>query len=99
MRLLRPLRLFVPLIAVGAALVVFLVFGFLAYQVGTGGGGVGLVPGVCDAGLRTASRTVGPGGAGGATAEGLFFAKRPDFIRTGWFRWQNEAANPLLNWH
>jgi len=39
-RLLRPLRLLVPLIAVGAALVVFLVFGFLAYQAGTGGGGV-----------------------------------------------------------
>jgi hypothetical protein len=31
-RLLRPLRLFVPLVAVGAALVVFLVFGFLAYR-------------------------------------------------------------------
>ena len=38
MRLLRPLRLLVPLVAVGGALVVFLVFGFLAYQGGTGGG-------------------------------------------------------------
>ena len=60
-----------PLIAVGAALVVFLVFGFLAYQAGTGGGGVGVVPGVCDAGLHTASRTVGPGGVAGATAATL----------------------------
>jgi peptidoglycan DL-endopeptidase CwlO len=52
MRLLRPLRLLVPLIAVGGALVVFLVFGFLAYQ--GAGGGYGLIPGVCDAGLRSA---------------------------------------------
>jgi hypothetical protein len=37
-RLLRPLRLLVPLVAVGGALVIFLVFGFLAYQGGTGGG-------------------------------------------------------------
>jgi cell wall-associated NlpC family hydrolase len=67
--LLRPLRLLVPFIAVGAALLVFLVFGFLAYQGGTGGGIVG--PGVCDAGLRSASRTVGPGGAAGATPQTL----------------------------
>ena len=53
MRMLRPLRLFVPFVAVGAALLVFLVFGFLAYQGGTGGGLVG--PGVCDAGLRSAA--------------------------------------------
>ena len=39
MRLLRPLRLLVPLVAVGGALVIFLAFGFLAYQGGTGGGG------------------------------------------------------------
>ena len=39
MRLMRPLRLLVPLVAVGGALVLFLVFGFLAYQGGTGGGG------------------------------------------------------------
>jgi cell wall-associated NlpC family hydrolase len=64
---LRPLRLLVPLIAVGAALVVFLVFGFLAYQGGTGGG-VGLVPGVCDAGLRAASRSAGAGGGGDTAA-------------------------------
>jgi peptidoglycan DL-endopeptidase CwlO len=38
---------------VGAALLVFLVFGFLAYQGGTGGGIAG--PGVCDAGLRSAA--------------------------------------------
>jgi cell wall-associated NlpC family hydrolase len=58
--LLRPLRLLVPLVAVAGALVIFLVFGFLAYQGGTGGG-VGLVPGVCDAGLRSASRSAGAG--------------------------------------
>jgi cell wall-associated NlpC family hydrolase len=52
-RMLRPLRLFVPFVAVGAALLVFLVFGFLAYQGSTGGGLVG--PGVCDAGLRSAA--------------------------------------------
>ena len=42
MRVLRPLRLLVPLVAVGGALVVFLTFGFLAYQVGSGGGSGGL---------------------------------------------------------
>ena len=41
MRMLRPLRLFVPFVAVGAALLVFLVFGFLAYQGGPGGGSSG----------------------------------------------------------
>ncbi len=60
MRLLRPLRLLVPLVAVAGALVLFLAFGFLAYQGGTGGG-AGLVPGVCDAGLRSASRSGGSG--------------------------------------
>jgi cell wall-associated NlpC family hydrolase len=58
--LLRPLRLLVPLVAVAGALVLFLAFGFLAYQGGTGGG-AGLVPGVCDAGLRSASRSGGSG--------------------------------------
>lgn len=62
MRMLRPLRLFVPFLAVGVALLVFLVFGFLAYQGGTGGGFVG--PGVCDAGLRSATRS----GAGDTAA-------------------------------
>ena len=65
MRVLRPLRLLVPLIAVGGALVLFLAFGFLAYQVGTGDGLAG--PGVCDAGLRSASRSVAPAGATAAT--------------------------------
>jgi hypothetical protein len=55
---LRPLRLFLPFIAVGVALVVFLVFGFLAYMGGTGGG-AGFIPGVCDAGLRSASQAPG----------------------------------------
>src|SRR6185436_173045 len=58
MRMLRPLRLLVPVIALGGALVVFLVFGFLAYQ-GGGGGGPGLFPGICDAGLRSASGSAG----------------------------------------
>ena len=55
--MLRPLRLLVPFIAVGAALVVFLVFGLLAYLGGTGG--IVSAPGICDAGLRSASRAGG----------------------------------------
>ncbi len=68
MRLLRPLRLLVPLVAVAGALVLFLAFGFLAYQGGTGGG-AGLVPGVCDAGLRSASRSGGSGRTGVALTD------------------------------
>ena len=64
MRLLRPLRLLVPLVAVGGALVIFLVFGFLAYQGGTGGG-AGLVPGFCDAGLRSVTQSGGRAAAWG----------------------------------
>ena len=60
MQLLRPLRLLVPLIAIAGALVVFLAFGLLVYQVGSGGGG-SLVPGHCDAGLRSSSRSAAPG--------------------------------------
>ncbi len=60
MRLLRPLRLLVPLLAIAGALVVFLAFGLLVYQVGSGGGG-SLVPGYCDAGLRSSSRAGVPG--------------------------------------
>jgi peptidoglycan DL-endopeptidase CwlO len=66
--LFRPLRLLIPLIAVGGALVVFLVFGFLAYQGGGGGGSYG--PGICDAGLRSASSAAGSG-VGGDTIETL----------------------------
>jgi hypothetical protein len=66
--LLRPLRLLVPLVAVAGALVLFLAFGFLAYQGGTGGG-AGLVPGVCDAGLRSASRSGGSGRTGVALTD------------------------------
>jgi hypothetical protein len=66
MRLLRPLRLLIPLVAVGGALVIFLVFGFLAYQGGTGGG-ASFVPGYCDAGLRSATRS-GRGQAGDTAA-------------------------------
>ena len=69
MRLLRPLRLLVPLVAVGGALVIFLVFGFLAYQGGTGGG-AGLVPGYCDAGLRSITQS-GSRAAVGDTAATL----------------------------
>jgi cell wall-associated NlpC family hydrolase len=68
-RSLRPLRLLVPVVALGGALVVFLAFGFLAYR-GGGGGGSGLVPGVCDAGLRAASQS-GPRRAGVTTAADL----------------------------
>lgn len=53
MRTLRPLRLLVPFVAVGAALAVFLAFGLLAYL---GSGGIGPVPGICDAGLRSAAQ-------------------------------------------
>ena len=67
MRLLRPLRLLVPLVAVGGALVIFLVFGFLAYQGGTGGG-AGLVPGFCDAGLRSMTQSGGRAAAGDTAA-------------------------------
>jgi hypothetical protein len=66
MRLLRPLRLLVPLVAVGGALVIFLVFGFLAYQGGTGGG-ARFVPGYCDAGLRSATQS-GRGQSGDTAA-------------------------------
>jgi hypothetical protein len=65
-KVLRPLRLLLPLVAIGGALVVFLTFGFLAYQVGSGGGSGGLAgPGVCDAGLRSTTRS--PAGATAAT--------------------------------
>src|SRR3954464_11229584 len=66
MRLLRPLRLLVPLVAVGGALVIFLVFGFLAYQGGTGGG-ASFIPGYCDAGLRSATQS-GRGQSGDTAA-------------------------------
>ena len=69
MRLLRPLRLLVPLLAVGGALVLFLAFGLLAYQAGPGGvvvPGVG-GPGVCDAGLRSTSGSAARAGATAAT--------------------------------
>jgi len=68
-RSLRPLRLLVPVVALGGALVVFLAFGFLAYQ-GGGGGGSGFVPGACDAGLRAASQS-GTRRAGATTAADL----------------------------
>ena len=72
--LLRPLRLLIPVIAIGGALVLFLVFGFLAFQSG-GGGGAGLVPGICDAGLRSASRAAASG-VGGDTATTLTTEQR-----------------------
>jgi hypothetical protein len=46
------LRLLVPVVALGGALVVFLAFGLLAYR-GGGGAGPGFGVGVCDAGLRS----------------------------------------------
>ena len=69
MRLLRPLRLLVPLVALGGALVLFLVFALLADQIGP----LGVVvpgqdgPGICDAGLRSTSRSAATAGATAAT--------------------------------
>jgi hypothetical protein len=64
MRSLRTLRLLVPVVAVGGALVVFLAFGFLAYR--GAGGGAARTAGPCDAGLRSASQSSGQGGTGRA---------------------------------
>ena len=66
-RALRPLRLLLPFLAIGMALVLFLTVGFLAFSPNIGGrqpGGSAW----CDTGISTA--TVGRGG-GGATIETL----------------------------
>ncbi|ALE75625.1 putative secreted protein [Pseudonocardia sp. Ae168_Ps1] len=66
-RALRPLRLLLPFVAIGMALVLFLTVGFLAFSPNIGGGRTG-GSAWCDTGISTA--TVGRGG-GGATIETL----------------------------
>ncbi|GAA1879547.1 C40 family peptidase [Pseudonocardia ailaonensis] len=51
MRLLRPLRLFLPFIAIGVALVVFLAVGFFAFSSNSGQQQYSM--GACDAGINT----------------------------------------------
>jgi cell wall-associated NlpC family hydrolase len=65
-RALRPLRLLLPFLAIGMALVLFLTVGFLAFSPNLGGGRSNAA--WCDTGISTA--TVGRGG-GGATFETL----------------------------
>lgn len=66
MKPLRPLRLLLPLVAIAAALGLFLGVAFVAFSVGGGGGGSGLSFGPCDANLRTA-----PGATAGTRAGDL----------------------------
>jgi peptidoglycan DL-endopeptidase CwlO len=65
MDFLRPLRLLVPFVAIAAALALFLGVGFIAFNIG-GGGGVGrpATHGACDAGLRSPVGPLGGGRAG-----------------------------------
>jgi peptidoglycan DL-endopeptidase CwlO len=63
-RLFRPLRLLLPFLAIGVALVVFLTLGFLAFSPG---GRPQYAMNGCDAGAAT----VGPGGQAGATFDTL----------------------------
>jgi cell wall-associated NlpC family hydrolase len=57
MNLLRPLRLLIPFVAIAAALALFLGVGFIAFNIGGGGGRRQATYGACDAGLRS---PVGP---------------------------------------
>ena len=67
MSMLRPLRILLPFIAIGAALVLFLGVAFVAFSVG-GGSGTGVPSlGPCDAGLSTVSA----GARAGMTAADL----------------------------
>lgn len=66
-RALRPLRLLLPFVAIGMALVLFLTIGFLAFSPTIGGRQSGAE--WCDTGISTA--TVGRGEGGGATIETL----------------------------
>ncbi|MBP2364977.1 C40 family peptidase [Pseudonocardia parietis] len=66
-RAFRPLRLLLPFVAIGLALVVFLTVGFLAFSPNIGGRQSGAE--WCDTGISTA--TVGRGEGGGATIETL----------------------------
>jgi cell wall-associated NlpC family hydrolase len=66
-RLLRPLRLLLPFVAIGVALVVFLTIGFLAFAPNAG---QQRVTSGCDAGIGPIG-TVGRGGSAGATIDTL----------------------------
>jgi peptidoglycan DL-endopeptidase CwlO len=67
MSLLRPLRLLVPVVVIAAALGLFLGVGFVAFQLG-GGGGRAVSSGPCDPTLRS---PVGPGGWAGTRIDDL----------------------------
>jgi cell wall-associated NlpC family hydrolase len=67
MTLLRPLRLLVPAVGVLVALGLFLGVGFVAFQIGSGGGRV-TTAGPCDPSVRS---PVGPGGRAGTRIEDL----------------------------
>ena len=54
MSMLRPLRILLPFVAIGAALVLFLGLTFAVFSVGGGTGTGTLAPGLCDAGLSSA---------------------------------------------
>jgi Cell wall-associated hydrolases (invasion-associated proteins) len=60
---LKPLRLLVPVVAIAAALGLFLGVGFIAFTIG-GGGGARSTFSTCDAGLRSPSGGIGGGRAG-----------------------------------
>ena len=66
MRTLRPLRLFVPVVAIVAALGLFLGVGFIAFNA-VSGGGAPSTAGVCDTGVGIS----GGGGRSGSTIENL----------------------------
>jgi cell wall-associated NlpC family hydrolase len=70
MSLLRPLRLLLPFVAIAAALGLFLGVGFIAFNIGGGGGGRPSTYGACDPGLRA---PVGPlaGSRAGSRIEDL----------------------------
>ena len=67
MSLLRPLRLLVPVVVIAAALALFLGVGFVAFQLGSGGGRA-VSSGPCDPTLRS---PVGPGGWAGTRIDDL----------------------------
>ncbi|WP_417715039.1 C40 family peptidase [Pseudonocardia sp. GCM10023141] len=60
----RPLRLLLPLVAIAAALGLFIGVAFVAFSVGGGGGGAAATFGACDANLRSAG---GPAGVQAGT--------------------------------
>lgn len=64
----RPLRLLLPFVAIGVALVVFLGAAFLAFSVGGGAATPLTTPGACDTGLLSADAT---GARAGVTATDL----------------------------